>query len=882
MTDAIKNVASGDANIDALTATYKWAGASVTFGIPTDEAQYGDYEYGKTIKGEWVPADETVGFVAPTVLFAQAVRDAMAAVESFTALDLIEMVANPGDADIRAGVTTTPKPWMAGRAYAVGPKPEDDALAYLGGDAWFPTGRTETFGTYDYIIVAHELGHTLGLNDIIAGGTEMTADRQSTEFSIMTYSTYIGDTKDGWNHPYGNAPQSYMMYDIASLQFMYGADFTTNGGNTIYSFDSATGEMFVNGAGQGTPVENILFRTIWDGNGIDTYSFASYGANRDLVIDLAPGGWSDVDRDSTYQASDLNGGPNGGYARGQVFNALLYQGDERSLIENAIGGEGNDSILGNQADNALTGGKGNDSLRGLAGNDTLTQGSGGGILDGGADNDWIHAGSGADNIIGGTGADRVFYSGSNAGVVVNLAAGTGALGWAAGDIISGIEHVTGSESGDTITGNGETNSLLGKGGNDLLNGAGEDDIVSGEAGNDTLIGGSGGDFLVGGDGIDTVRYGTAVTLNLTTGIHTGEAAGDAFNQVERFEGSNAGDVITGDAGGNVFDGRDGDDDLNGMGGNDVLTGGRGLDTIDGGTGTDWVDYSLAGPDGVEVNLEAGIAIGPGIDGDALFNIENVAGSSGDDEVRGDAGANLLRGNDGNDSLIGEGGADSLYGGRGNDTVVGGAGKLVDGAQGQDVLKFFGAAVQVDLGTGIHGGGAAGATILGFERIEGTAAGDVLASGNRQVEFQGGDGHDSLFGGNGLQWLYGGAGDDDIKAGSGDDFLGGGFGDDVLSPGAGVDLIRYALGDGHDSVLGYDATEDFIALDAASFGATPDDPIADWVAVGAAPDASHGWLLIIGNTLAWDQDVAAPAAGPVTLMTFLRGAAPMDVGDVIWA
>ena len=41
-----------------------------------------------------------------------------------------------------------------------------------------------------------------------------------------------------------------------------------------------------------------------------------------------------------------------------------------SLIENAIGGSGNDSITGNAADNKLTGNAGNDTLDGVSGVDT--------------------------------------------------------------------------------------------------------------------------------------------------------------------------------------------------------------------------------------------------------------------------------------------------------------------------------------------------------------------------------------------------------------------------------------------------------------------------------------------------------------------------------
>ena len=76
-------------------------------------------------------------------------------------------------------------------------------------------------------------------------------------------------------------------------------------------------------------------------------------------------------------------------AAGNVANAYLYNDDPRSLIENAIGGSGNDILIGNQANNALTGGAGNDLLTGLDGNDTLTGGVGNDALSGDAGNDTL-------------------------------------------------------------------------------------------------------------------------------------------------------------------------------------------------------------------------------------------------------------------------------------------------------------------------------------------------------------------------------------------------------------------------------------------------------------------------------------------------------------
>ena len=70
-----------------------------------------------------------------------------------------------------------------------------------------------------------------------------------------------------------------MMFDIAAIQYMYGANYSHNSGNTTYTFSQTTGEMFVDGVGQGTPQGNRIFRTIWDGNGIDTYDLSNYTTN---------------------------------------------------------------------------------------------------------------------------------------------------------------------------------------------------------------------------------------------------------------------------------------------------------------------------------------------------------------------------------------------------------------------------------------------------------------------------------------------------------------------------------------------------------------------------------------------------------------------------
>jgi serralysin len=118
--------------------------------------------------------------------------------------------------------------------------------------------------------------------------------------------------------------------------------------------------MSINGASQGAPgtgtaSSNRVFMTIWDGGGNDTYNLSNY--TNGTTIDLRPGEWS---KTSPLQTANLG---DGHFARGNIANALLYNGNTASLIENAITGPGDDVLVANQAANHLTGGSGADIFR---------------------------------------------------------------------------------------------------------------------------------------------------------------------------------------------------------------------------------------------------------------------------------------------------------------------------------------------------------------------------------------------------------------------------------------------------------------------------------------------------------------------------------------
>src|SRR5262249_24979703 len=148
-------------------------------------------------------------------------------------------------------------------------------------------------------------------------------------------------------------PQTFMMYDIAALQAMYGADYgpESNNTNMTYRWDPDSGEMFINDVSQGDQIGDTVFLTIWDGGGYDTFNFSTYTTN--LNVNLRPGESSTISEQQLARLDNIFDDADGVVrASGNIYNALLFQGNTASLIERVYGGSGNDSIVGNQIDNS--------------------------------------------------------------------------------------------------------------------------------------------------------------------------------------------------------------------------------------------------------------------------------------------------------------------------------------------------------------------------------------------------------------------------------------------------------------------------------------------------------------------------------------------------
>ncbi len=852
-----------DNNIDGLLSGTAWTTNALTWRIPTNSSQF------VLDPTEQAQTDRVNGWRAPTTEMINTVSTILT--KMFAAVSGLTFTAVAGsdtNADLTIGRAVSNANF--GTAYAYYPTGPGSGLS---GDSWFSTAydnsgpssslATPKLGGYNWLTYIHELGHNMGLKH----GHEtnvygpMNLNRDSMEFSVMTYRGYIGADVNGpyINEEYGYA-QSLMMYDIAALQLMYGANFNENSGNTVYSFSATTGEMFINGVGQGTPGANRIFRTLWDGNGVDTYDLSNYTTN--LNIDLSPGGWS------TFSAVQLANLGLGNYARANLFNALTFNGDIRSLIENAIGGSGNDVIVGNAADNTLNGGAGNDTLNGGQGTDILYGGAGADILSGdgnyyinfgndilygGDGNDTLQGNDGDDLLIGGTGADILdggylyeldiaSYITALSAVYVRLDGVAGAYGDAVGDTFISIEGLEGSAFNDTLVGSNGGDVLRGGSGQDSLYGLGANDVLQGGDGNDNLFGGDASDTLDGGSGadlldggedgfgfrsVDYADYSSAqsliyVRIDGAAGSY-GDSVGDVFISIEGLIGSAFNDVLIGNNNQNDYyylsnfyqenysppifisnriSGGGGNDLIYGLGGADVLEGGTGNDSLYGGEGGDGLD----GGDGFDLARYDGAASG------VYLRLDGNTGSYG--EAFGDV-FNLIEGIVGsyyNDIIVGHSNAEYLFGLGGDDAVYGLAGAdYIDGGTGNDTLDGGAGGDALIGGDGIDTASYEYASTAIYARLDGVAGsyGDAVGDIYTSIEGFSGSRFNDTFVGNNLQnSLSGNAGADGLYGLGGNDVLDGGLGNDTLFGGADAD--QFVFNTAVNAVTNVDTIGDFAA------------------------------------------------------------------------
>ena len=288
------------------------------------------------------------------------------------------------------------------------------------GDIWLSTQASGakdsdwSVGSYNFYSLMHELGHALGLKHPFEGAQQLSAAQDVRSYTVMAYDNpatsswvEVKSTASGgysWSAK-TIVPSTPMVGDILALQYLYGANTRANSGNDVYDIDPSV----------------PFYKTLWDTQGQDTLSAARF--TQPCRINLNEGSYSSLGFKSNwdqYAKLSWNSVPD---------TTTLYDGTNNLgiawgvVIEDAVGGSGNDSLIGNTANNRLVGGAGDDAL------------------DGGLGDDSLEGDAGNDTLIGGLGQDTAVYLGPRQAFTLEKTT----TGWRVND-------KTGAEGSDSLQG----------------------------------------------------------------------------------------------------------------------------------------------------------------------------------------------------------------------------------------------------------------------------------------------------------------------------------------------------------------------------------------------------------------------------------------------